>query len=71
MKYILLESGGLQSFIGERTGLSRWQVILLISVLLLSALILCSGCFWRFFKKKRPKDKKKDGKKQVRESSFT
>ena len=25
---------------------------------------LCGWCSWRFLKKKRPKDKKKDGKKQ-------
>ena len=69
----------------NRTGLSRWEVIALISgetspsaptqqsisiitfnaVLVISIAVLCSWCFWRFFKKKRPKDKKKDGKKQV------
>ena len=49
----------------NRTGLSRWQVIALITVLVFSIAVLCSWCFWRFFKKKRPKDKKKDGKKQV------
>ena len=48
----------------NRTGLSRWQVIALITVLVFSIAVLCSWCFWRFFKKKRPKDKKKDGKKQ-------
>jgi len=48
----------------DRTGLSRWQVIALISVLIFSIAVLCFWCFWRFFKKKRPKDKKKDGKKQ-------
>ena len=49
----------------NRTGLSRWQAITLIAVLIFSTAVLCSWCFWRFFKKKRPKDKKKDGKKQV------
>ena len=65
--------------VADSTGLSRWLVILLISgetttglpqtltyhsVFVLSTATLCSWCFWRFFKKKRPKDKKKDGKKQ-------
>ena len=39
----------------NRTGLSRWQVIALITVLVFSIAVLCSWCFWRFFKKKRPK----------------
>ena len=51
------------------TGLTRWEVIALIAVLILSTAVLCSWCFWRFFKKKRPKDKKKDGKKQVRKEA--
>ena len=55
----------------SRTGLSRWQVIALITVLVFSIAVLCSWCFWRFFKKKRPKDKKKDGKKQVSKEALS
>ena len=50
------ESGGIPDIevVVNRTGLSRWQVIALLSVLILSTAVLCSWCFWRFFKKKRP-----------------
>jgi len=51
--------------VGERLGLSNWQTVAAIIVFACLCVGLCGWCTWRFFKKKRPKDKKKDGKKQV------
>nr|ALS04702.1 putative synaptotagmin I [Pseudodiaptomus poplesia] len=50
----------------KKTGLKRWQVILALVVVLCLAVGFVIWCVWRFFKKKRPKDKKKgrEGKDQ-------
>jgi len=50
--------------VGQNLGLNRWQSVAAVIVLVCFCLTVCVWCFWRFFKKKRPKDKKKDGKKQ-------
>ncbi|CAB4062839.1 SYT1 [Lepeophtheirus salmonis] len=49
--------------LANSTGLKQWHVIVIISVVTLSLLLCFGWCIWRFFKKKRPRDKKKkDGK---------
>jgi len=48
----------------ENLGLKRWQVVAGVILSVCFFVALCTWCTWRFFKKKRPKDKKKDGKKQ-------
>merc|ERR1712083_540435 len=60
-------AGGLNAEMGEglqeiqdRTGLKRWQVIFGILVFVCLTIAFCVWCVWRFFKKRRPKDKKKE-----------
>lgn len=48
--------------IAEKTGLKPWQVVFATIVLIAFLIGFIVWCFYRFFKKKRPKDKKKDGK---------
>jgi len=62
------ETGGVKDEIinnvGETLGLNNWQAVAAIIVFVCLCVGLCGWCSWRFLKKKRPKDKKKDGKKQ-------
>merc|ERR1711983_291071 len=62
------ETGGVKDEIinnvGETLGLNNWQAVAAIIVFVCICLAFCCWCSGRFFKKKRPKDKKKDGKKQ-------
>merc|ERR1712062_782819 len=60
-------AGGLNAEMGEglqeiqdRTGLKRWQVIFGILVFVCLTIAFCVWCVYRFFKKRRPKDKKKE-----------
>ncbi|XP_023337889.1 synaptotagmin 1 isoform X2 [Eurytemora carolleeae] len=50
------------TFLANKTGLKKWQVVCAIIVLIGVAVGLLFWCIWRFFKKKRPKDSKKKGK---------
>eukprot|EP00096_Caligus_rogercresseyi_P012996 TRINITY_DN566_c0_g1_i1.p1 TRINITY_DN566_c0_g1~~TRINITY_DN566_c0_g1_i1.p1 ORF type:complete len:441 (+),score=133.63 TRINITY_DN566_c0_g1_i1:231-1553(+) len=57
--------------LASQTGLKQWHVIVALSVIALSLLLCCGWCVWRFFKKKRPKDKrKKDGKLEGDDEDF-
>jgi len=54
-----------------KAGLKRWHVIVAIAILVLVVVGVCGWCVWRFFKKKRPKDKKKkEGKVEGDDEDF-